>query len=86
MNAVDQENRWTLAALCERDPSVAPVKAALFATNQVGELVDTLSGKSVIGGGSAQDRAAGQKNFSPRSLESNRASGAAHGGSGNYCP
>jgi hypothetical protein len=59
MDAVDQENRGTLAALGERDPSVAPVEAAFFAANQIGELVDTLPRKSIIGSGRAEDGAAG---------------------------
>src|ERR1700692_3553689 len=106
MNAVDQENRRTAATLGERDPSVTPVEAAFFASNQVGELIDALSRKGIIGSRSAKDGTAGQKNFSPRSfslvvllhhsshrsvkekarlLESNRASGTAHGGSRHYC-
>jgi len=59
MNAVDQKNRRALAALGERDPSVAPVKAALFATNEVRQLVDALSCKSIVRGCRGKDGAAG---------------------------
>ena len=68
MNAVNQENRGTFTALGERDPSVAPVKAAFFTAYQVGELVDALPCKSIVGSRGAKDGTAGQKNFSPRSF------------------
>src|SRR5438876_2492807 len=68
VNAVQQENGWAAAALGEGDSPVAPFKPALFASDQVGELVYAFSRKSIIGRGGAEERTTGQKNSSPRSF------------------
>src|SRR5438876_10726399 len=68
VNAVDQENGWPAATLGEGDSPVAPFKPALFASDQVGELVNAFSRKSIIGRGGAEERTTGQKNSSPRSF------------------
>src|SRR5438128_927313 len=68
VNAVDQENGWAAATLGEGDSPVAPFKTTLFASDQVGGLIDTFARKSIIGCRGAEERTTGQKNSSPRSF------------------
>jgi len=123
MNAMDQENRRTLAPLGERDAPVAPIKAALFTANEVRQLVDAFSRKSIVRGRRPKEEFFARVLLARRSpalllarsikkkrhriyhrirhmrpqhksstrqkarlLESNRASGTAHGVGKNYCP
>ena len=68
MNSVDEENGRAFAALGEGDSPVTPIEAALFSANEVGELVDALTGKGVVSGGDAKQGAPGEEDFSPRSF------------------
>src|SRR5712671_5364128 len=70
MDAVNEKDGRAFAVLRERDSPVAPVEAALFTANEVGELVDALSGKRVVSRSRAKDGASGQKDLSPGSFRS----------------
>src|SRR3954463_9465421 len=65
MDPVDQQYRWSVAPLGERNAAIAPVEAAFLTPDEVGELVDAFPCKSVICRCRAKDGAAGQQNFSP---------------------
>src|SRR6185312_11654113 len=67
MNAVNEENRRTFAALGEGNTPVAPLEATLFTANQIGELIDALPRESVVSSGNSEQGAARQKNLSPGS-------------------
>src|SRR5436853_2729212 len=66
MDSVDQQNRWATAAFGECDAALPPLEAALFAADKVGEVIDSLAREGVVGSSSAEQRAAGKQNLSPR--------------------
>jgi hypothetical protein len=56
---MNEKDRWAFAVLGEGDPSVTPFEPSFFPTNEVDELIDTLSSKRVISRGNAEERSAG---------------------------
>src|SRR5438105_13241483 len=59
VDSMDQKDRWAFATLGESDASVAPIEATLFSADQIGELVDALPGKRIIGCSDAKQGATG---------------------------
>src|SRR5438445_3016105 len=65
VNAVNEKHWRTVAVLGERDSPVTPIEAPLVSANQIGELVDALASKGIVGGRYAKQCATGQEDFSP---------------------
>src|SRR2546423_10999736 len=65
---MNEKDRRPVAVPGKGDPSVTPFEAAFLSTNEVDELIDSLSRKGVVSRGSAKESSAGQQDFFPRSF------------------
>jgi hypothetical protein len=62
---MNEENRRAISSFGEGDSPAPPIESTLFATNEIGELVDALSGKRIISRGGAKESAPGHEDPAP---------------------
>jgi hypothetical protein len=65
VNTVDEKDWRSASPLGESDAALAPVEPAFFTADEIGEMVDALSGKGIVRSGDAEQRTAGKKDLSP---------------------